>query len=257
MNGNNRRRGDYLLVMGAVVHLAMWSSPARAGEDPLWDNGLTPNGFNARAISPPGFPDVRLVDDILTDGAWTITAIHVNVIEDDDWRDDLGILQITIRRDANERPMEGEGGVLVRVDSAYTRMATGDEYFGRADYDYWVEDLLIRLQDPARFWIGIRNPGGSGSGTNYWMTSDGGRDGRNSETGWFSLDGGETWAPGGANWHHAFELFSFQSGGVRQPHTFEVTEGVRLTGGLLSVYESDDDRLVIEARRPDSVSRPC
>ncbi len=32
---------------------------ARAGE-PLWDNGLIPNGVNGRALSPPAFPDIRV-----------------------------------------------------------------------------------------------------------------------------------------------------------------------------------------------------
>jgi hypothetical protein len=240
----------------AFVVLAVRTSPARAAGGPLWDNELTPNGINGRAISPPAFPEIRLVDDLLTEGAWTIEVLRANVIEDTDWRDDLGIAQVVIRRDDGERPMPGEEGILVRVDSQYTRTATGDQYFGRADFDYQIDDLQIHLDDSTRHWIGIRNPGGSGAGTNYWMTSDGGPDGAESETGWFSLDNGQTWRAEGTTWHHAFEVFGTRAGGRRRPHSFSVTQGVRRAGGLLSLYESDDDRFVIEARRPDSVSRP-
>ena len=52
----------------------------------------------------------------------------------------------------------------------------------------------------------MRNPDGSGSGTNYWMTSDGGFDGGGTDTGWFSLDAGNSWQPEGAGWQHAFEI---------------------------------------------------
>ena len=71
--------------MGAAVLLTMWSSPARAGEDLLWDNELTPNGVNGRGLSPPDFPGIRVVDDMLTELPSVISAIHANVIEDDGW----------------------------------------------------------------------------------------------------------------------------------------------------------------------------
>lgn len=29
----------------------------------LWDNGIVPNGEQGRAVSPPNFPDIRVVDD--------------------------------------------------------------------------------------------------------------------------------------------------------------------------------------------------
>ena len=84
-------------------------------------------------------------------------------------------------------------------------MDTGDDYGGRDDYDYWIEGLSIDLP-LGTSWIGIRNAGGGGARTNYWMTSDGGFDGPGSDTGWFSLDGGNTFNPEGAGWHHAFEV---------------------------------------------------
>ena len=94
------RRGELLLFM-AFVALAVRTSPARAGGGPLWDNELTPNGVNGRGLSPPSFPDIRVVDDVLTEGAWTIEVLRANVIEDTDWRDALGIAQIIIRRDGS------------------------------------------------------------------------------------------------------------------------------------------------------------
>jgi hypothetical protein len=99
----------------------------------------------------------------------------------------------------------GPGALLDSVTTEYTKMATGDIYFGRPDFDYWVEGVSIDLPTGTS-WVGLRNPGGGGAGTNYWMTSDGGFDGAGSSTGYFSLDGGNTFAPEGATWHHAFEL---------------------------------------------------
>ncbi len=40
------------------------------------------------------------------------------------------------------------------------------------------------------------------------------------------------------------------------PSRFEVLRGVTQRGGLFSLIESDDDRLLVEARRPTSVSQP-
>ena len=60
--------------------------------------------------------------------------------------------------------------------------------------------------DSGKYWVGVRNPNGGGQGTNYWLTSDGGPDGRTSKTGAFSLDGGQTWLEEGPDWHHAFAL---------------------------------------------------
>ncbi len=84
-------------------------------------------------------------------------------------------------------------------------MDTGDVYFGRTDYVYWVEGLSIDLE-PGTYWVSLRNAGGGGAGSNYWMTSDGGFDGPGTSTGWFSLDGGNTWADEGPTWDHAFEI---------------------------------------------------
>jgi hypothetical protein len=41
-----------------------------------------------------------------------------------------------------------------------------------------------------------------------------------------------------------------------RPFAFEVPRGQHVSGGTFALRESDDDRLVIEARRPSSVSQP-
>ena len=40
------------------------------------------------------------------------------------------------------------------------------------------------------------------------------------------------------------------------PQRFEVTRGVRVRGRVISLSAGDDDRLVVEARRPSAVSQP-
>jgi hypothetical protein len=166
-----------------------------------WDNGIVPNGVNGRAISPPSFPDIRVVEDVIVEApGCTIVSFHANIIEDASWGDD-GMIQVLVYEDTGNGP----GALMASVDVEYTKMDTGDDYFGRSDFDYWIEGVNIDL--PAgTSWVGIRNPGGAGAGTNYWMTSDGGFDGPGTSTGWFSLDAGNTWADEGATWDHAFEI---------------------------------------------------
>ena len=60
---------------------------AAASGDLLWDNGLIPNGTGSVPLSPPGFPEVRMVNDIVVSKeGWTIHDLHVNAIEDQQWR---------------------------------------------------------------------------------------------------------------------------------------------------------------------------
>jgi len=91
------------------------------------------------------------------------------------------------------------------VRSPYTRISTGDTYFDRSNYRYRIEGLGIELE-AGNYWIGVRNDGGTGNGTNYWLTSDGGEDGFTSRTGMVSFNGGNTWREEGAAWHHAFRI---------------------------------------------------
>jgi hypothetical protein len=177
--------------------------PATTRADVLWDNDITPNGVNGRALSPPAFPTIRVADDFVVpvgDG-WVIEDFHAAIIEDSAWSHG-GRLDLFVYEDTMGI---GPGDEIVHVTDAFTRMPTGDEYFGRDAYEYRIEGLSIEL-GPGTYWIGLRNPDGDGAGTNYWLTSDGGPDGKNSSPGYFSLDGGITWSTGGVGWHHAFEI---------------------------------------------------
>jgi hypothetical protein len=165
-----------------------------------WDNGLQPNGVNARAISPPSFPDIRVADDFRLNDPCSIAKINANVIEDSGWTRGTSL---TVEVRANNAGVPG--AIVGSRTSSFTAIATGDQYFGRDDFDYVIEPLPIALA-PGSYWLTIRNHLGGGAGTNYWTTSDGGADGAGSSTGYFSLDAGTTWTPEGATWHHAFEI---------------------------------------------------
>jgi hypothetical protein len=167
-----------------------------------WDNEIRANGVNGRAMSPPAFPDIRVVDDfVVHENECRVSSIQIAAIEDGAWTDG-GQITVTIYTDTGG---EGPGAELVSVERQFTKLDSGAEYFGRDSFQYWIEVLDVDLVK-GRYWLGVRNERGGGSGTNYWMTSDGGVDGVNSDIGWFSLNAGETWSPEGADWHHAFEI---------------------------------------------------
>jgi len=180
-----------------LVLFASCTGAVRA--DYLWDNGLTPNGFNGRAISPPSF-EIRVADDFALRTDFHISNFRANVIEDSVWEDG-GEITVKFYADAGDRP----GAVVATHTGEFDRRDTGDEYFGRRDYEYTIEGMDIFL-DAGTYWVGIRNDLGGGAGTNYWMTSDGGPDGKDSSTGYISLDGGNSWVEEGAGWHHAFAI---------------------------------------------------
>jgi hypothetical protein len=182
-----------------MLPLLLCSSALHA--EVLWDNNRFTNGLNGRAVSPPAFPNIRVVDDIVVPaGGWRIDEGLFNVIEDAQWYSGSTI-QVYVYENVDDRP----GGLLTTVEGSFRREDVYC-YFGGCDFIYTTEQVDPIALEPGKYWIGFRNPGGSGSGTNYWMTSDGGPDGRDSQTGFFSLDAGETWMPEGAIWHHAFEL---------------------------------------------------
>ena len=193
-----------------VLLAALAFSTSAMAQGILWDNDLIPDGVDGRAISPPVFPDIRVVDDfVIPDGEnWVIQDFHTNIIEDAGWIDG-GVAEIYIY-DGNGN---GPGTEIFNSGPvAFTKMKTGEIFFGRVDYDYWIEDLDIPL-GPGRYWIGLRFPNGGGVGTNYWMTSTGQPDGPDT-SGYFSLDGGVTWLiEGDPTWDHAFTITGIPSGG--------------------------------------------
>jgi hypothetical protein len=225
-------------------------APAAQAEEELWDNGLIYHWNAGRAISPPNFPNIRVADDFFVeDSDWRIHTVSATTIEDSGWTHG-GTISVIIYEDTGNGP----GPVFREVTTGFDRIATGDQYFGRREYHYWIRDLDIPVPN-GRFWLTLRNPDGGGAGTNYWEGSDRGKDALRSSTGWFSLDAGHTWRAEGQCWHHAFQIFGERFGALA-PVSFSVTRGVRTAGGLLAITETDDDRMVISARRPSAVSQP-
>jgi hypothetical protein len=146
-------------------------------------------------------PNIRVVDDITVSGC-QVTNLRLNMIEDTGWTPGASIT-VYVYSNAGGQPQGG--APLASQTTTFTRTATGDTYFGRANFDHAIDTLSIPL--PAgTYWIGSRNPGGGGAGTNYWMTSNGGADGTGTPDGFFSLDAGATWTTEGAGWQHAFEM---------------------------------------------------
>jgi hypothetical protein len=178
--------------------LLSWNASAEL----LWDNNLETNGVRGRAVSPPGFPNIRVVDDIVVpEPGWHITGFNYQLLEDNDWVHG-GWTEVFVWGDVGRQP---GGPRLFSQVVEHTRVATGNMYFGRFAYKFFTAGLSMNLE-PGRYWIGLRNPKASGAGTAYWMSSDGGRDGAGSEAGWLSTDGGESWIPIGLGTQFAFEV---------------------------------------------------
>ncbi len=199
------------MIKQAAIASAFWMAfTTSAMGDLLWDNDLVPNGVDGRAASPPGFPDMRLADDftVSDEGGWIVQGFHVNVLEAHDW-DHGGVMEVVVFEDVGAGP----GAVVGEHSGPFERMDTGDIYVGRLDYDYWIEGIDIFV-GPGDYYVGFRNPEGGGAGTNYWMTSDGGADGRDSGKSWMSLNGGDTWEEDPSE---RFKDYAWQIGGVPEP----------------------------------------
>ena len=194
-----------------LVLLAAFAFSTNAMAQVLWDNDIIPDEMDGRAISPPAFPNIRVVDDfVIPEGEeWIIQDFHTNIIEDAGWTDG-GVAEIYIYDDNNNSP----GKLIVSLsDLPFSKMKTGLVIFGREDFDYWIEDLNIPLGS-GRYWIGSRYPNAGGVGTNYWMTSTGQPDGPET-SGYFSLDEGQNWVlEGNPIWDHAFTITGIISGGT-------------------------------------------
>lgn len=166
----------------------------------LWDNNLMTNGINGRAVSPPAFPNIRVVDDIrVGDPGWRVEIVRTYVLEDFAWQPGPTV-DIYVYNDRDGAP-----STLHALWPGLSFIRTDRGGYQRRLYTYDISVGGMNLV-PGNYWIGFRNPYGSGSGTNYWTTSDGGPDGGGSNTGYFSLNGGTTWMPEGFGWQHAFRI---------------------------------------------------
>ena len=192
-------------LIGLAVVLAVATSDA-VGQHLLWDNNIKTNGRSGRPISPPMFPNWRVADDfVVRNGSfWWIARVFYSAIEDPTWVwDDGDGIEMFVYEDTDGN---GPGKIIATRTAGGSKVATGNTYFGRAEYRYRAELGDFVKLGPGTYWVGVRHPTAGGTGTNWWMTSDGGRDGKRSSTGYFSLDSGNTWEPGGDIWHHAFEM---------------------------------------------------
>ena len=196
-------------MRNTLVLLAALAFSTNAMAQILWDNDIAPDGVNGRAISPPVFPDIRVVDQfVIPKGEeWIIRDFHTNIVEDPDWIDG-GVAEIYLYDDAGNSP----GNLILNLTNLpFSKMSTGLIFFGREDFDYWIEDLNIPL-GPGRYWIGSRYTNGGGAGTNYWLTSTGQPDGPDT-SGWFALDGVNFMIEGDPVWDHAFTITGETTGG--------------------------------------------
>jgi hypothetical protein len=238
------------LLLCSVLVLCCAATARSADDELLWDNGLIYPCNCGRAISPPSWPNIRVADDFqVRDDAWLLRRVETTVIEDTGWRHG-GEIQLFIYADSGSRT---PARLLQESRSPFLRFATGNYYFGRAEYRYTLDPLAVFVPEGS-YWTGPRNPLGAGGGTNYWEGGDG-RDGRNSSTGFFSLNGGQTWSAEGFGWHHAFEFWGLR-GRLSATQAFRVIRGEHVTGGVISLSASDDQYLVIESRHQTSVSQP-
>ncbi|MGF1702122.1 hypothetical protein L4D09_17670 [Photobacterium makurazakiensis] len=168
----------------------------------IWDNNLTPDGFNGRATSPPAFPDIRVTDDVSFTQSMTITEFHFTTVDDNGFNPS-NLIEFYVYSNLAGQP----DSLLNTISTSnFSRTAAGGTLFGRPVYNYSILGLNLDLTADT-YWIGYRLSNASGSGTSWWMTSDGGPDGSSSSTGFFSLDSGNTWNAEGNGWHHAFTLY--------------------------------------------------
>lgn len=234
-------------------------TPSPDQRDVLWDNHIILKGdITGRAISPPAFPNIRVVDDIPVTirTRWHVTSAWLNTIEDSAWQPGEA-MEIFVWKQAASGgggPHPGQDGIVAWRRAPLRRSATGATYFGRAAYIHGIEDLDLVLGADAKF-VGFRHPEGSGSGTAYWLTSDGLNEHNRGLRQYFSLDAGKSWANAGQRWHNSFILYGYEEPSV-PPSFFIISRGAHVSGGTISLSRVDDDRLVISPRRPIEVNAP-
>ncbi len=186
--------GSYRRLLLPVILVACTGGAAVA--ELLWDNNIQIDFQSGIAMSPPTHPDIRLAEDIVVPaGGWVITGFGYKAADDDDFQPS-GMSEVFVYADQDGEP----GAFVVRQTRANVRTFSGDVIFGRDVYEYRVVGLAIVLPQ-GTYWIGARDPGGNGEGSQWWATSDGGPDGGclpDHPSGtcmvyYVSEDGGDTW----------------------------------------------------------------
>jgi hypothetical protein len=191
-----------------VVLLALTVTAPSLAVDLLWENGMDEEwrwDLNGRALSPPTYPDIRVVDDFVVPPgeSWRLQHFDVHVAEFAGWEGPQP-MQIYLRALDPETggPVEGIGNELASFETGFEREETFSVEWWTGYY--YLSDAFELVLGPGRYWIGLRNPNGRGGVTNYWLTGYGG-DGVDTPA-WFSMDAGDTFTPAGSGWDHQFRL---------------------------------------------------
>lgn len=188
-----------------IVAASLVATNTQAGI--IWDNGMDFDGFNGRATSPPGFPDIRTVDDFVVAAPAVVTGLNVLSFENPGWFDGSD-MEVYVHSDSGGAP----GALLAAsTTSTWGRLNTGINDFGLDLYRYTITGLNLAL-GTGTHWIGWRTLGGA-TGSTFWATSNPGADNQGSTGFWNQGIAGGAFSNEGSDWHHAFQVVAEQGGG--------------------------------------------
>ena len=179
----------------AVVAGAVFCFGAAQAGGPLWYNGDFDqrNGGNVGGFA--GF-DSRIYDDFNVDGAgWDISTVFIHVISSIP-QSDIQTFSWEIRSGVGP----GTGGTLLfsGVDAPATVTTTGNNGFGRPEYDVRVSGLTGVILAPGTYWLGGK-VGGAGSSNDMFVSTTSGANsigspgGNNGNSFWDSTSFGISW----------------------------------------------------------------
>ena len=200
---------------------------------------------------PPGFPNMRVVDDFaIEDSSWVVSEFVVTLLEHPAW-ESSGRATVYIYATEGGRP----GALALSGRGPDARVFSGADWFLPACY----HTVSVSMAVPRGvWWIGLRDPDATGEegSSAYWTTSQLNRDRRS--TGYFSSDEGRNWQAEGSEWHHPFQIWGYVAGTPTDgffraitPVEFRGTP----SGDLDSIRSSDDDYYRIRAAHTFRLSR--
>lgn len=241
-------------MKGACLLVALCALPTLVtAQTLLWDNQLAPpfGTRGGRAVMPPGFPNMRVVDDfVIEDSAWIVSEFVVTLLEHPAW-ESSGRATVYIYATEGGRP----GALALSGSGPDARVYSGADWFLPAFYHTVSVSLKV---SGGVWWIGLRDPDATGEegSSAYWTTSQSNRDRRS--TGYFSFDAGKTWQPEGTEWHHPFEIWGFVAGRPTDGFFRRITpiefQGLP-QGDLDSIRSSDDDYYRVRAAHTFRLSK--